>query len=391
MRELLRAGLALSMLCASPQSCRPTERPPEAGPVHIYPSLEDHREMRDAAFEYGVVYLLLPWRQWEVERDGKITFAREVLDDALRSAGGRQLAIRFQVINEGCPIEKPTWMSPSWLRTERCEKKECPGAELWTLDWSQPAAQQRHAAALAALGEWVREHEQKVAWVELGSYGFYGEWHYSGCEGLGDVGTGAEKRAHMARVATDYACAFPRTPLTTAFDALKLPDGMDPASDPLRARLKTMKSGLYFDALGDDDVDFTKHVDAKLAADFAGPFLGEFKGDDGIPNGPKDEEPCGPNDAGATFVLNERSDACWQQTIALLRDFRFLLIRQGGANALSRERFQRDLKQRGQTRFRQLIEVLQQNRAEPGQMERLEWLKAPRECKASPELERHQP
>jgi hypothetical protein len=370
-------------------ACRPPESPLLSRPqsVHVYPGLEDHRDGLELAFEYDVVFIPLLWRDWEKKAGTGTSFVEGLLDDAVRDVEGRRLAIRFQVIDKGGLGEVPDWMDPSdpsWVRRESCGK---PARQLWDLNWAKPVPRQRHAAAVLALGQWVRKHQKNVAWVELGSYGFYGEWHHDGCDGLGNAeAADTPEREHVSEILDAYSCAFPRLPLTIAFDALKVDDGTADVRDPVRKKLGGLGVGLYFDALGDDDGDFTKYIDGRLAQEFPGPFGGEFKGDE-PPARDADAGPCGPDDAGATYVLNERSDTCWARTVDLVRTFQFSFIRQGGANALYRAGFDSELTSRGRSRFIELTRVLAETNARPAVARRFSPLVTPRVCEGLPSLD----
>lgn len=80
-------------------------------------------------------------------------------------------------------------------------------------DWNHPDLLDHHDALIAALGARYNGSPD-IAWVDVGSYGFWGEWHlYQNTTTL-PLATEATKR----RIIDAYVAAFPNTPLVIPFD-----------------------------------------------------------------------------------------------------------------------------------------------------------------------------
>lgn len=369
-RALLRftgglAALAVAS-CACPQTS--VDNAPQGAPktAQIYPNLEDDDWIfKDRLYDYNVLFVNVMWKEWETE-PGK--FDTRDLDEKLTRARGldgkRKLALRFQVMAKGCVDEAPPWLDSSWkneatMDKKTCPRKEgCPGSAYWSIKWELEAVRSRHADALMALGRWVEQHHESIAWVELGSYGFWGEWHHHECDPLGFTATNVQHevdawRARLGEIVDQYFCAFPSTPLTIAFDSLKIGGSSAPTDDPVRSRLREGGVGLYFDAFGNDDDDFLHYVTKEAANELTGPFGAEFQGDD-------DENKKTP---GSIRALNEKSDDSWAKTEKILADYPFQFLREGGADLLHPKHHQK-LNKKGQGRFDRLIKALAKNHEE---------------------------
>ena len=293
--------------------------------LHVYPSAEFGQQ----AAQYDVVFANVLWRNWPacVKPNPDPTKPCLSLDDTLNEIGAeRKLAIRFQALDFGCAAEKPTDVGVKFLGS-KLANEECKAAaeqtEFWSPDWKDGATREAHRKALTGLGDWVAKNHKRVAWVELGSFGRWGEWHYHG--------TALQQHfspADFTAIAADYLCAFPSTPLSISFDALKDP-GVIAALMPL---LRSKGVGIYFDSLGalgrggvpSHNTDFLttiRRLGPTVAQDFNGPWSLEFQGDD-----------CGRNDSFG--VLNSSTPDEWATTSGIVANYPFLHFRQGGENLL---------------------------------------------------------
>jgi hypothetical protein len=78
-------------------------------------------------------------------------------------------------------------------------------------DWDDPKFLAAHHDFIMALGE-KYDQDPRVAWIDIGSYGFWGEWHVWMNEAL------AAKQSTKQAILEDYFSAFPTKPKVIAFD-----------------------------------------------------------------------------------------------------------------------------------------------------------------------------
>lgn len=134
-------------------------------------------------------------------------------DWAPHLAAGRRVGFRFRMALPG--IDKTTADIPDWLIDLGVPVNSYTilGRTGLAPDWNHPALLDHHDALIAALGARYNGSPD-IAWVDVGSYGFWGEWHlYQNTSTLPQA-TEATKR----RIIDAYVAAFPDTPLVIPFD-----------------------------------------------------------------------------------------------------------------------------------------------------------------------------
>lgn len=102
---------------------------------------------------------------------------------------------------------------PQWLVDQgvRMRAYEIDGQFGLAPDWDDPQFLQAHHDFIAALGARY-DSDYRVAWIDIGSYGFWGEWHVYLNDSL--AATQASKQAILEA----YFSAFPTKPKVIAFD-----------------------------------------------------------------------------------------------------------------------------------------------------------------------------
>ncbi len=147
------------------------------------------------------------WGWGELEpRPGRIAY--ELLDRTLRDSreSGQKLAFRVMCCSTspGRPYH-PNWIKEVGGRELICDYQGT--ASLPIPDLDDPAVLQRHLAFIKRLGERYDGHPD-IDHVDLGSVGWWGEWHLSGSR--------ACKMPAMetrTKIVDAYLAAFPKTPL----------------------------------------------------------------------------------------------------------------------------------------------------------------------------------
>jgi hypothetical protein len=122
---------------------------------------------------------------------------------------GRRVGFRFAAAYPGRePVGIPDWLVDQGVRMS---PYEIDGKAGLAPDWDDPRFIEAHRLLLRALGERYND-DPRVGWVEVGSYGFWGEWHVWRNEHL--AGTLETRHALIDH----YLEAFPDKPLVIAFD-----------------------------------------------------------------------------------------------------------------------------------------------------------------------------
>ncbi len=147
------------------------------------------------------------WGWGAVEpQPGKIDYA--FLDKQLAEsrAAGQTLAFRVMCCSTrpGKPYH-PAWLAKLGGREVRCSRREVKG--LLVPDLDDPVVLERHVDLIQRLGKRYDGHPD-LDHVDLGSVGWWGEWHMSGCPEAK-----MPKAATCRRIVDAYLAAFRKTPL----------------------------------------------------------------------------------------------------------------------------------------------------------------------------------
>ena len=165
-------------------------------------------------FPYALVYLRLNWADVEPEPE---QYRWEVIDRVIEAWKSRRAAVALRIMT--CNAHSNGYYSsPKWLFDAGCrgfeylEGGDDPtkgGKRIARIepDYADPIYLERHGAFLAALGARYDGHAN-VAFLDIGSYGVWGEWH-----------TEHPAPVEVRRTIVDlYFQAFRRTPLVFMTD-----------------------------------------------------------------------------------------------------------------------------------------------------------------------------
>jgi hypothetical protein len=102
---------------------------------------------------------------------------------------------------------------PSWLVDQGIKMRayEIDNQHGLAPDWDDPKFLEAHHNFITSLGARY-DQDPRVAWIDIGSYGFWGEWHVYLNDSL------AASQASKQAILEDYFSAFPTMPKVIAFD-----------------------------------------------------------------------------------------------------------------------------------------------------------------------------
>lgn len=157
-----------------------------------------------------VHYARWGWRDLE-PRPG--TLNEQFLDSVLRQTrqAGQRLAFRVMC----CSTTPTNPYHPEWLREiggRIVETRYQGGGPLEVPDLDSPATLQAHLDFIRRLGEKYDGHPD-IDHVDLGSVGWWGEWHMSGSSNLS-----MPSPENQRKIIDAYLAAFPKTPLLMLMD-----------------------------------------------------------------------------------------------------------------------------------------------------------------------------
>ena len=154
-------------------------------------------------------YVNLTWRELEPV-EGTVDFAKMERNWGSVQATGRRVGFRVCAALPGDAghIDIPQWLADRGIRMRAYE---IDGAHGLAPDWDDPEFLAAHHAFIAALGARY-DTDPRVAWIDIGSYGFWGEWHVWMNDSL------AAKLSTKQSILSDYFEAFPTKMKVIAFD-----------------------------------------------------------------------------------------------------------------------------------------------------------------------------
>ena len=123
---------------------------------------------------------------------------------------GRRVGFRISAATPGTVnhYDIPEWLVNQGIKMRGYEIDNQHGQ---APDWNDPKFLQAHHDFITALGSRY-DSDPRVAWIDIGSYGFWGEWHVYLNDSL--AATQSSKQA----ILEDYFSAFPTKPNVIAFD-----------------------------------------------------------------------------------------------------------------------------------------------------------------------------
>ena len=126
------------------------------------------------------------------------------------AVSGRRIGFRISAATPGTVnhYDIPDWLVNQGIRMRAYEIDNQNGL---APDWDDPKFLQAHHDFITELGARY-DSDPRVGWIDIGSYGFWGEWHVYLNDSL--AATQATKQA----ILDDYFSAFPTKPKVIAFD-----------------------------------------------------------------------------------------------------------------------------------------------------------------------------
>lgn len=134
--------------------------------------------------ETTLIYIDLTWREWEAEMDQyNVENIRKVNRIDQWKAEGRHAVLRFlcDLPSEVRHMDIPDWLYAASGNAGTFYQNSYGSG--FSPDYSNAYIQERHAAAVKALGEAFGQ-DTFVSYVELGSLGHWGEWHVAYDDGI---------------------------------------------------------------------------------------------------------------------------------------------------------------------------------------------------------------
>jgi hypothetical protein len=192
-------------------------------------------------------YLRFPWRDLEPAA-GFYDF--KAIDLALAAAGARggRFGLRIQAACTGCA--GPGIAVPDYLQAlmPRGFWFDLNGTRNYAPDWNDPDYLVRLSALLRALGKRY-DGDPRLGWVDISSYGDWGEWHLSGWPYPSSTGATAITTANAERIVRMNVAAFPHKRLLMQHQTV-VSDGDDHVA-LLYALGHDTSIGIRNDCLGD--------------------------------------------------------------------------------------------------------------------------------------------
>ncbi len=169
-----------------------------------YPATKDKN--LPAGIPSTILYVRWGWSTLEPEA-GKLN--TDLLESTLKNArqSGQQLALRVKCHNpRKDAAEHPAWLKDVGGRELLVDYGDGP-AEIRIPDFDDPIVLERHLDFIKRLGAAYDGHPD-IARVEVGSIGWWGEWHLSRCKAAT-----MPSLANCHKVIDAYRAAFRKTPL----------------------------------------------------------------------------------------------------------------------------------------------------------------------------------
>lgn len=149
----------------------------------------------------------VPWRLVEPE-EGKIDWAFIEANWPTLDSGGRAGLRIAAAYPGGDEPDLPKWLVDKGVPMHPYEIDGKPGM---APEWDDTIFLEAHRKLIHALGERY-DGDPRLGWLDIGSYGFWGEWHVFENDHL--AGSEDTKR----QILEHYFEAFPNTPMVIAFD-----------------------------------------------------------------------------------------------------------------------------------------------------------------------------
>jgi hypothetical protein len=215
------------------------------------------------------IYLDIYWRELEPTADSPLT--KEAVLAAIQEKvklvnSDAPIALRFKATGDEEKGPLPNWFKPSWRAPQKCnrEHQQLPA-------WIEPDQLKAHAEIVEALAK-ALDGNPRIAWIEPGSYGYWGEGHVDNAPA--SCVPSIEIREALIR---PWIESFHLTSLSVNMDWFRPKD--DPTNRLRNLWGKAASIGLRFDCLGfwhDEYASVIEDMAAAKLPGWNGPWGGEF-------------------------------------------------------------------------------------------------------------------
>jgi len=161
----------------------------------------------------SLAYSSFTWRELEPTKRNQFKWKKIEKDWKWHTDKGRNIVIRFKIAD---PWSSDDQDYPVWLDTKGIKKNRyfIDGGTGVVPDWDSETFLIEHERIIIALGKRY-DKDPRIAWVEVGSYGNWGEWHMFENEML------SANLSSKFRIMNSYIKAFPSKKLVMPFDDIK--------------------------------------------------------------------------------------------------------------------------------------------------------------------------
>lgn len=226
---------------------------------------------RDPIHPPRTVYLDVYWRDFKPTAATALTPQTVVAAIEKRLgrslAAGPPVAIRFKATGDANDGPLPEWFPATWRAPKKCETE----ANQQLPSWVETEQLRAHAELVKTLASALDGHVQ-VAWMEPGSYGFWGEGHLDGAPP--ECHSTIQTREALIQ---PWVESFRKTPLSVTMDWIR--DKDDPQHRLRNIWNTAAQIGLRFDCLGFWHDEYAAVVESMASAGVSGwngPWGGEF-------------------------------------------------------------------------------------------------------------------
>jgi len=173
----------------------------------------------DPVIPQTLVYDEVTWAELEPKAPGRIEWEALERDWDRHLKLGRKIGFRFHTATPGHAqkVNIPDWLVK---RGVGLGDYLIDGDTGKAPDWDHPIFLKEHDRIIAAMGKRYNK-DPRVAWIDVGSYGLWGEWHVWAEEGVPEAQKNkklAATEATKKRILDAYIKAFPDKRMVIAFD-----------------------------------------------------------------------------------------------------------------------------------------------------------------------------
>jgi hypothetical protein len=167
-------------------------------------------KLEDLALPQSMAYSGFTWKDLEGNKRNGFNWKHIEKDWAWHTNKNRNIIIRFKVAD---PWSKDDKDYPDWLKEFNSQHRRyfIDGGTGIVPNWDSNIFLKEHRRAILALGKRY-DKDPRIAWVEVGSYGIWGEWHMYQNEHL------SARVESKLSILNSYIKAFPNKDLVIPFD-----------------------------------------------------------------------------------------------------------------------------------------------------------------------------